>query len=154
MIEVTTGSAYDVAAIMPVMEDAFDPAFGEAWTAAQCLGTLSLPGTALLIAASEGQISGFALSRWVGDEEELLLIGVTKTERRRGVGRRLIGELINKARESRRSVLFLEVRDGNEARKFYNDIGFLPVGRRADYYRAKDGNRYDSVTMALNLQSC
>jgi ribosomal-protein-alanine N-acetyltransferase len=43
MIRVVEGGAIDVASIMPIMSDAFDARFGEAWTAAQCLSTLVLP---------------------------------------------------------------------------------------------------------------
>lgn len=34
MIQVVEGDAQDIAAMMTIMEDAFDPRFGETWTAA------------------------------------------------------------------------------------------------------------------------
>ena len=136
---------------MPVMNDAFDPDFGEAWTAAQCLSTLAMPGGQLLIAKSGGAVVGFALSRGVIDEEELLLIGTLQSARRKGVGRQLIAGLSQTCAELGRSTLFLEVREGNNAYIFYTSMGFLPIGRRHGYYKSMRGNKHDSITMALAL---
>ena len=151
MIEVLQGRGLDVAAIMPVMHDAFDPEFGEAWTAAQCLSTLAMPGGQLLIAKSDGVVVGFALSRGVIDEEELLLIGALQSTRRQGVGRQLIASLSQACAKLGRSTLFLEVRDGNIAYLFYSSMGFQPIGRRTNYYKSTCGSMHDSVTMALAL---
>lgn len=151
MIEVVNGSGLDVAAVMPVMNDAFDPGFGEAWTAAQCLSTLAMPGGQLLIANCDGVAVGFALSRGVVDEEELLLIGVLKSVRRKGVGQQLVATLSQACLGLRRSVIFLEVREGNSAHSFYFSMGFKPVGRRLGYYKSTDGSKHDSITMALML---
>ena len=141
----------DVPSIMPVMQDAFDPDFGEAWTAAQCLSTLSLPGGQLLIAKSGTDVAGFALSRGVLDEEELLLIGVLKSARRSGVGQKMIARLQSICSDLKRTVIFLEVRDGNSAYSFYSSLGFVPIGRRPNYYKSGQGVQRDSVTMSLAL---
>jgi [ribosomal protein S18]-alanine N-acetyltransferase len=151
MIEIAQGYGHDVAAIMPVMEGAFDPAFEEGWTASQCLASLSLPGTQLLLARRGPKTLGFTLSRWVVDEEELLLIGVSRDAQRNNVGRKLVEALIDNARDEGRASVFLEVRDGNPAYHFYSQMGFQPFGRRLNYYKAKDGSRHDSITMALKL---
>ena len=145
------GSGLDVAAIMPVMVDAFDPEFGEAWTAAQCLSTLAMPGGQLLIAISDGIVAGFALSRGVVDEEELLLIGVSKSARRKSIGRQLIAQLQKYCIKFKRSTIFLEVREGNNAFSFYSSMGFDAVGIRPGYYKSTKGSLHDSVTMALKL---
>jgi ribosomal-protein-alanine N-acetyltransferase len=63
MIDVVQGSGSDVAGIMPVMDSAFDPAFGEAWTAAQCLSTLAMPDSVLFCA----QPLGYRRGRIVAD---------------------------------------------------------------------------------------
>lgn len=151
MIAILPGDGLDIPAIMPVMADAFDPAFGEAWTAAQCLATLSMPGSQLWLASEQDRILGFALSRWVVDEEELLLIGVSPTARRLGVGRELVAALTANARDGGRSKIFLEVREGNPAQRFYQWMGFEPMSRRTGYYKAKDGSLHDSITMSLKL---
>jgi [ribosomal protein S18]-alanine N-acetyltransferase len=149
--QIVTGTAIDVAAIMPIMDSAFDPVFGEAWTAAQCLSTLAMPNSRLLLAQDSERTCGFALSRWVLDEEELLLIGVSKFSRRQGVGRAIVDCLISNAKHCTRKSIFLEVRSGNPAQQFYAMMGFRPIGQRPNYYRGTDGSRHDSITMALKL---
>jgi [ribosomal protein S18]-alanine N-acetyltransferase len=150
-VKIVEGNGLDVAAIMPVMETAFDPRFSEAWTAAQCLATLALPGSRLIYARDDNGVQGFALSRCVADEEELLLIAVDESVRRKGVARTLIEAMIVNARDYGRAVLFLEVREGNPAFSFYQKAGFSPVGRRNGYYRSHDGTRHDAITMSLLL---
>jgi len=82
---------------MAVMEAAFDPAFGEAWTRRQVSDALAMRGTHCLLAGPNGEepeaaepAAGFALSRAVLDEEELLLLAVRPEWRGRGVGGALL----------------------------------------------------------------
>ncbi len=151
MITIIEGDAHDIASIMPVMENAFDPAFGEAWTSAQCLSALAMPDCRLLIAKSGEDLAGFAISRWVLDTEELLMIGVATLWQRKNVGSMLMEEIVNFARQERRLKLFLEVRDGNIAHDFYLTLGFQPIGRRKQYYRGSNGVRPDAITMVMSL---
>src|SRR3546814_7871167 len=62
------GTRKDIPAIMQIMDCAFAPAFGEAWTRPQVEGMLDLPGTWLTVAASDDDIVGFSLMRSVLDE--------------------------------------------------------------------------------------
>lgn len=147
-----------VDAIMQVMDQAFDPAFGEAWTRRQVADSLLLPSTHYLLAGSPSvlaedfeQAHGFALSRHAADEEELLLIGVTPAQRGQGIGRRLLEMLFAEAhgRGSRR--LFLEMREGNPAERLYRTLGFEAIGRRRGYYRAAEHGPIDAITFARPL---
>lgn len=151
MTIIIEGDAADIASIMPVMDDAFDPAFGESWTASQCLSALAIPDCRLLIAKSNDIIAGFAMSRWVLDIEELLMIGVTKASQRQQIGSMLLAAIVAHAKNNGREKLFLEVRDGNAAHDFYRASGFEPIGRRKQYYRGSNGIRPDAITMAMNL---
>ncbi|OYU74241.1 MAG: ribosomal-protein-alanine acetyltransferase, partial [Alphaproteobacteria bacterium PA3] len=65
LIDIAPADFRCVEDIMPVMDAAFDPAFGEAWNSGQCLGMLSITGSELLVARRENAIVGFALSRTV-----------------------------------------------------------------------------------------
>ena len=84
-IALADGTAADVGAVDRVMQAAFDPRFGEAWTPAQCLGMLSLPGVWLTLAHLDDRLVGFALTRAVADDAELLLIAMLPDQRGRGV---------------------------------------------------------------------
>lgn len=151
MIAIVEGDAADIASIMPVMEDAFDAAFGENWTAAQCLSALAMPDCRLLIAITDNIVAGFAISRWVLDIEELLMIGVSLKWQRQKVGAKLLNAVVEQAKADGRHKIFLEVRAGNEAHDFYCASGFHPIGRRKQYYRGSNGVRPDAITMAMDL---
>ncbi|WP_295492176.1 ribosomal protein S18-alanine N-acetyltransferase [Sphingorhabdus sp. EL138] len=151
MIGIVEGGAGDIAAMMHIMHDAFDPRFGEAWTAAQCLSTLVLPDCQLLLAKDDGDICGFAMSRWVFDHQELLMIGVARRLQGQNIGKLLLSETIHQARNAGRTKIFLEVRDGNNAQGFYLKSGFTPIGRRKNYYKNAVGIDPDAITMLLEL---
>ncbi|GAA3727403.1 ribosomal-protein-alanine N-acetyltransferase [Sphingorhabdus rigui] len=151
MIHIVDGDAKDVASIMPIMSDAFDRRFGEAWTAAQCLSTLVLPDCQLLLAKDGDIVCGFAITRWVFEHEELLMIGVSRNHQRQQIGQNLLSEVINRGKAAGREKLFLEVRDGNPASSFYFKAGFVPIGRRKNYYKSAEGISPDAITMFIDL---
>ena len=147
-------TAAQLDAIMGIMDEAFDPAFGEAWTRRQISDALARPKTFCLLGhapGTGGEAQGFALSRQVLDEEELLLIAVKPGWHGQGVGTRLLEELCRSA--SARGVirLFLEMRDGNPAQAFYQSFGFSQIGRRPGYYRSAVGGPIDALTFAIDL---
>lgn len=146
----------DIGALAEVMDAAFDSAFGEAWTPAQCLSILDMPGVWLTLGAprgtdSEKSASGFALARIAADEAELLLIGVRPSCRRQGLGRALLRHTMAAARARGARLLHLEVRQGNEAAELYRQAGFVQVGRRPDYYRGADGALFDALSLSMTL---
>lgn len=145
----------DLDRIMAVMQAAFDPAFGEAWNRRQVSEALVLPGTHYMLAGADGdepaegaRAIGFALSRGVLDEEELLLIAVDPAHRGHGVGSRLLQRFIDAALERGRRRLFLEMREGNPADSLYRRAGFEPIGRRRNYYRSAAKGPLDAITYA------
>ncbi|WP_331011985.1 GNAT family N-acetyltransferase [Sphingomonas sp.] len=141
----------DLGEVMVTMTEAFDPRFGEAWTQSQCLGILSLPGVWMTLARIDDRPVGFALSRIVADEAELLLLAVRPGDRRLGVGNLLLASVRDAARQRGARKLFLEVRDGNPARHLYDSAGFRVVGCRRGYYRGRDGGVHDAYTLESDL---
>ena len=146
LIELRDGSARDIAVVDLLMQAAFEPRFGEAWTRNQCLGILAMPGVWLTLAYVDGVPAGFALSRIVVDEVELLLLATTPALRRRGVGVALMRAVEQRAREAGARTLHLEVREGNDAIKLYRRAGLKKIGQRRDYYRGTGGQLYDALT--------
>lgn len=153
LIEVSPTDYRSVEDIMPVMEAAFDPAFGEAWTAGQCLGLLTIPGSELLVARQGPTIVGFALARTVFEEAELLLIATHPDVRRRGVGLLLTQAVIDRSARKGAKMVFLEVREGNPALALYLHVGFLQVGQRQNYYRGKSGDYFSALTLRYEIAS-
>lgn len=152
-VRIERGTSDDLGDVMVVMESAFGTRFGEAWTRSQCAGILPMAGVALMLAREERRqdATGFSLSRTVADEAELLLLAVAPDHRRRGIGGTLLRDFIDRARSLGLARVHLEVRDGNPAIEMYRTAGFAPVGRRRNYYHARDGQQFDALTFALTL---
>jgi ribosomal-protein-alanine N-acetyltransferase len=85
-----------------------------------------------LVAVADGRVVGFLATRATApDEGEILNMAVEPGFRRAGMGRMLMETLL----ASGRKTWFLEVRESNYgAINLYKTLGFLPSGRRDDYY--------------------
>ena len=93
---------------------------------------------ALAIEESE-KLQGFLVAQTVGGEWEIENVAIAPDARRRGLGTRLVGELLDMARAQRASAVFLEVRESNRAaRALYEKWAFVESGRRKQYYREPD----------------
>lgn len=150
MLTITRHGIEGLDEAMHIMPAAFEPRFGEAWTAPQCAGVLAMPGASLLI-ARDPHPCGFALLRTVVDEAELMLLGVLPDARRKGVGRALLRESMESAIAAGAYFYFLEVRADNPAVELYSSEGLITVGRRAAYYCGNDGQRRDALTFRCTL---
>lgn len=150
-IRIEPGAAADLPAVMRVMDDSFDPVFGEGWTAPQCAGLLPMAGVWLTLAREGETVAGFALSRVVAGEAELLLLAVLRARQHRGIGQLLLNRFVDDARRRGARQLHLEVRDGNPAIRLYKQAGFSQVGRRRNYYSGRDGQLFDALTLAKTL---
>jgi len=85
--------------------------------------------------ARDGALLGFASARLLADDAHVMRLAVDVAQRRRGVGRALLAELIGWAGEVGASALLLEVRAGNGAALgLYAAAGLAAEGRRRGYY--------------------
>ncbi len=146
-IRLATGRVGDLAAVMRVMDAAFAPAYGEAWSGAQLLTLFALPSARVCIAWDGERPCGFSAARIAGPESELLLLAVDPAWRGRGIGRLLIHDWQIWAAAQGVDEYFLEMRADNDAFHLYARAGFVEVGRRAAYYRGNDGKVRDAITM-------
>ena len=147
-VSVDEGGIADLDAVVAVMEDSFDPRYGESWTAPQCAGLLPMTGVWLTLARQRAAVVGFSLARIVGGEAELLLLAVRRNVQGRGVGKLLLDHFERAAKTRGADRLHLEVREGNHAVNLYERAGFALVGRRRNYYKGHDGYCYDALTLA------
>ena len=152
--------------MMAIMTEAFDPHWGEAWTRRQLSASLALPSIFYRLIGADGGLTdstaapawragftpvGFTLTRHIRGEEELLLIAVQPAHRGRGLGRKLMEQLKHDARSRGAAKMFLEMRSNNPAERLYRSCGYVPVGKRKDYYRLKNGDRLDAITFSIDL---
>lgn len=143
IIPMTADHLFHVAALERVCFPA-DP-----WSPETFMAALDNPNTAILLAREDGgAILGYAVLSVVLDEGNLDNIAVDPEHRRHGVADALLSTLIGFGREHL-SALMLEVRSSNlSAIALYEKHGFVPVGRRKDYYNAP---KEDAVLMTLTF---
>jgi ribosomal-protein-alanine acetyltransferase len=94
-------------------------------------------------------ILAFLVAHRIDRDWELENIAVAEEIRRRGVGTRLLGELIAYARAEQSEGIFLEVRASNHhARALYRRAGFEETGLRNSYYSRP---QEDAIVCRLRL---
>jgi ribosomal-protein-alanine N-acetyltransferase len=104
--------------------------------------------TVLFGGESAASPQGFAVWRDLGEEAELLTLGVVGAARRKGLGAALLAAVLEAARSEGAQRFFLEVgKDNTAARALYDRMGFIPVGARRRYYA--DGG--DAAVLAFDL---
>jgi [ribosomal protein S18]-alanine N-acetyltransferase len=98
-------------------------------------------------------ISGYGIMSYGAGEAHILNVCIREDLRGRGVGRKLMDYLIERARLAGMQDVFLEVRPSNPAAiHLYESIGFTRVGIRRGYYQAVEG-REDAFVYRLMLAS-
>jgi ribosomal-protein-alanine N-acetyltransferase len=127
--------------VQRIMEIAGHSPAAALWTEQQ-YSTLLLPADCCrlnLVICDAEQVHGFLVAKSVTqqqDEWEIENIAVDAPVGRRGLGSRLLGEFLNRMRAQGGCRVFLEVRPSNEAaRKLYEKLAFVEVGRRKNYYQ-------------------
>ncbi|EGY33607.1 ribosomal-protein-alanine acetyltransferase [Aggregatibacter actinomycetemcomitans serotype e str. SC1083] len=100
----------------------------------------------------ESRIDGFAICQTVLDEATLFNIALDPQKQGRGLGRRLLTELMTQLKQKGILTLWLEVRESNKkALALYDSLGFNQVDIRKNYYPTADGKRENAVVMAAYL---
>jgi ribosomal-protein-alanine N-acetyltransferase len=93
------------------------------------------------------RVVGYLCLWQVVDEMHITNVAVHPEARRRGIGRLLLGSILEEARQRAMRLVVLEVRPSNvEARALYESFGFRVVGRRRGYY-------YDTGEDALVMEA-
>src|SRR5512141_2461456 len=89
----------------------------------------------LVAAGKDDEVLGYAVCWTIAGEAHLLNIAVHPARRGQGIGRALLAECIRRAARAGASLIFLEVRAGNEdAQRLYRSMGFTFWGIRKGYY--------------------
>lgn len=150
-IIIMDGEAQDIASIMPIMNSAFAPQYGEAWNSVQCLSMLALPHTDLYLAQYNDEICGFAFTRSLYEDVELLMIATHGDFSGKKIASSLMKHIIVIAKQHKRERVFLEMREGNSAETLYNIFNFTNINVRENYYKGADNICYNAVTKQLLL---
>ena len=126
-------------------------AFSTPWRADTFEGLIGRDGLELLTFVDpEDGVLGYAVLWCILDQGELANIAIRPELRGRGLGGRLLGEVLTTCREKGVRSLYLEVRESNHAAvALYEGFGFRDVGRRKDYYQHP---REDARVMELVIE--
>jgi ribosomal-protein-alanine N-acetyltransferase len=115
------------------------------WSEQAFKNELDHPHGIFLVVRVDGEIAGYGGVWIVVDEAHITTIAVRAENRRQGLARRLMNELLHRARERGATCSTLEVRAGNDpAVRLYESLGYRTVATRRAYY---PDNREDAFVM-------
>ena len=110
--------------------------FTAPWSENSIRYELTNPISLWLVAVEDGKLLGYVGSQSVMGEADMMNVAVEPESRRRGIGRRLVEDLVQALKDRQVNSLTLEVRASNKpAKALYDQLGFLQIGRRPNYYR-------------------
>lgn len=142
---VTVATQEHAAAIARLEAAIFPDAWGEKDVSSILLSKLSMS----FVALAEGEVVGYVLGSLIVPEGEILRIAVDPTRRRRGIGARLLSDVLRRMTPEGLEDVFLEVRQSNApAIGLYRDLGFAVCGTRKKYYKDPEE---DAILMHLHL---
>ena len=113
--------------------------FSEPWSEESFLSSLLSPDTLYVVAArgDEEEVVGYAGLLCSFENADITNVAVRMSDRRNGIGRRMMEELIRAGQERGVRNFALEVRKSNTAAvELYRQMGFEIEGVRKNYYKA------------------
>jgi [ribosomal protein S18]-alanine N-acetyltransferase len=138
-IEAGLGWKYDAPRVLRAIRDR------ETLAAVACESTRS---------GGKGAIIGFAIMELGDERAHLVLLAVRPSQRRMGIGQRLLEWLLESARTAGMASIHLELRSGNEAaRRFYRAMGFYETVLVPGYYRGGEGRKEGALRMLRVLRT-
>lgn len=110
--------------------------FVHPWSEQSIEGELSKENSVFLMAFEGNTPVGYVGLSSVLDEGYMGNLAVIESYRRNGIGKALMNELIKECKTLDLAFVTLEVRASNEpAVKLYENLGFVQVGLRKNYYK-------------------
>jgi ribosomal-protein-alanine N-acetyltransferase len=128
---------------------------GANWPPDSMVQLLSLPGAFALVATLGAGTNpvGYAICVPGGEGFDLAALGVAAEARRQGIGRRIVAEVLERAKLTGAAELTLEVATDNSAAKnLYEICGFTEIARRPSYYASQQNrSAQDAVILGYKL---
>jgi [ribosomal protein S18]-alanine N-acetyltransferase len=131
------------------LEAAERACFSDPWPSHLFLAEIYAPGRFhRILVEPAGYLVAYLLCAWQYLDLHVLKVATLPSYRRIGLARRLMTLAEEHARASAGESVTLEVRESNlEAIALYRNLGFLPVGRRPQYY----GDGEDALVMTKRM---
>jgi len=117
------------------------------WNLAAIVEIMNITGFFGRIVSVDDTPAGFALALYLGQECEIISLGVLPRRWREGIGSALLDSVCSEGyvRGAERIVLEVAV-DNSAALSLYTGRGFVPVGHRPNYYR-QTSRRGDALVL-------
>ena len=127
----------------------------DAWDSAALATVLAMAGTeGMLASTATGEACGLLIGQHLGEDAEILTLGVAPALRRHGVARALLSAFIAQSRAAGAARIVLEVAaDNAPALALYQALGFTRQGTRPNYYRRPTGRSMDAWRFGLDISS-
>jgi ribosomal-protein-alanine N-acetyltransferase len=137
---------WHVEQVLPIEQELFAP---EPWTGGQFWSELGQVDTRhYVVAVSDGAVVGYAGLCDYPDEAFVQTMAVAPSYQGKGVGARLLEDLLAEAERRGHRRTMLEVRVDNEkAQRLYARYGFVQDSVRYGYYAGRDGDRIDALVL-------
>lgn len=143
-------SVHDASDMAALSRDAIEHGLTWRYRSARMAQFAGDPECVALVARTGDVFAGFAIMRFDAERAHLVLLGVQPASRRQGLGRSLLGWLLQSARTAGVASVHVELRERNRAAlALYRDAGFVPSLRMAGYYEGKE----NAVRMLLLLRT-
>ena len=121
------------------------------WNSLAIVEIMNITGFFGRIAWANEMPVGFVLALNLGQEYEILSLGVLPERRREGIGSTLLDSVCSEGRRRGAECIVLEVAEDNRAAlALYISRGFRPVGHRRNYY-LQASRRVDALVLQLAL---
>lgn len=138
----------DLSAVLAIENQVYDFPWSE-----QIFKDCLLAGYSSWALIEGDQVIGYALLSIAVEEAHILNICIDPAFQRAGFATTFVKQLFIVARQQKANNIFLEVRPTNIAAvKLYEKLGFKEVGRRKNYYPAKEG-REDGLVFTCGLET-
>jgi [ribosomal protein S18]-alanine N-acetyltransferase len=129
--------------------------FASPWTRGMYLHELEKREGCYLVARHDGILTAYGGTLLILDEAHIMTLAVREDYRRRGLGSRLLLELIDASQEMGARFFTLEVRKSNcEAIELYSRFGFQIMGERKNYYLDNMENAMIMWTEDITAPEC
>ncbi|MBN1636414.1 MAG: ribosomal protein S18-alanine N-acetyltransferase [Deltaproteobacteria bacterium] len=120
---------------VPAIQKIEDASFPSPWSKQTFHNTITDPRCKNMVAWLGDNVVGYCFALEMGNMVHLLNLAVKPECRRRGIGKRLLEELISFAQHLQKNCVLLEVRKGNTvAKALYRNLKFTKVCTWKRYY--------------------
>jgi ribosomal-protein-alanine N-acetyltransferase len=130
--------AEDAAVMASMSRDFIEAGLGWRYSPQRMRRLMGERDTVALVACDATAVRGFAVMHFGDERAHLVLLCVQPAQRRRGVGRRLLGWLLQSAEVAGIESVHLELRaDNRDALAFYGRLGFQETAVVSGYYEGR-----------------